>query len=215
MSIVVSGRKNHHFTIDVSEENDGANRLALLLPGVGYRLENPIFYFTRQLLLDNGYRVAGANYAYDKVEGFRDFDFDEIIDILRDDAASIAETIPQLPKHNEFLVVGKSLGTVLMGNMLMQGHLKNAQLAWLTPSSKIPQVPDGILQNAHKSFVCIGSADKGYDPPTYAEFAKAGAFLSVIDDLAHVLECDNDVPKTILGHHKMIIDMQNWLKANA
>jgi len=214
MFVPVSGRKNHQFSIDVSEDNEGADRLALLLPGVGYRLENPIFYFTRRLLLDNGYRIAGANYAYDKLEGFRDLSFEDVMGVLHDDAASIAQAMMQLPKHSELLVVGKSLGTVLMGNLLAQGHLQSALLAWLPPSSKVAQVPAGILKCAPKSFICIGDADKGYDANTYAEFATAGATLSVIDDLAHVLECDNNVPKSILGHHKMILDMQNWLSAS-
>lgn len=215
MSIALTGSKDHHFSIEVSEENAGASRMALLLPGVGYRLENPIFYFARQLLIDQGYTVAGANYAYDKVEGFRDFEFDEIMRILADDAAIIGEAIADLPDHDELLVVGKSLGTVLMANMLKQGLLLKAHLAWLTPSSKVEAVADQIMANAQKSFVCIGTADKGYDEKKYAEFAQAGATVSLVKDLAHVLECDNDVPKNILGHHQMIMDLQNWLKAIA
>lgn len=215
MSISLMGRKNHSFTIDISEENAGASRLALLLPGVGYRLENPMFFFARQLLIDHGYTIAGANYAYDKVEGFRDFGFDEIMSILADDATTIGNAIADLPKHDELLIVGKSLGTVLMGNMIEQGFLPTANLAWLTPSSKVDAVSNEILANAQRSFICIGTADKGFEEDRFAKFSQAGATICLLPDLAHVLECDNDVPKSILGHHKMIIDLQNWLKAIA
>jgi len=215
MAISIVGRENHHFTINLSEENERADRLAILLPGVGYRLTNPIFYFTQQLLLDNGYRIAGVDYAYDKLEGFRDFDFETILGILRDDAASIGEAISQLPPHNDLLLIGKSLGTVLMANLLNQKHIQSARLAWLTPSAKVTQVGNKILENAQKSFVCVGTSDKGYDAKKYAGFKLAGATVSELNDLAHVLECDNDVPKSIMGHHQMILDLQNWLKANA
>lgn len=215
MPIEILGRKQHRFSINLSDENAGASRIALLLPGVGYRLENPIFYFVRQLLIDQGYQIAAADYAYDKVEGFRDLSFEEIMDILKDDATSIGEALNQLPDHNSKLVIGKSLGTVLMADLLDQGFTSNAQLAWLTPSSKVSQVPNNIQKHAEKSFVCIGTADKGYDHEVYQTFAKAGATVTILEDLAHVLECEKDVPKSILGHHKMCTDLQNWLKANA
>ncbi len=186
-----------------------------MLPGVGYRLENPIFYFVRQLLIDHGYQIAAVDYAYDKVESFRDFSFEEIMQILDDDATSIGEALNQLPDHNSKLVVGKSLGTVLMANLLDQGFTSNAQLAWLTPSSKVPQVPNNIQKHAASSFVCIGTADKGYDKAVYQSFEKAGATVTILDDLAHVLECEDDVLKSIMGHHKMISDLQSWLKANS
>lgn len=182
---------------------------------VGYRLENPIFYFVRQLLIDHSFQIAAVDYAYDKVEGFRDFSFEEIMDILSDDATSIGEALNQLPDHNTKLVVGKSLGTVLMANLLDQGFINNAQLAWLTPSSKVAQVPNNIQKHAASSFACIGTADKGYDKNAYSGFEQAGAKVTILDDLAHVLECEDDVPKSILGHHKMISDLQIWLKAKS
>lgn len=154
MSILVNGRKKHQFSINLSEENAGASRIALLLPGVGYRLENPIFYFVRQLLIDHSFQIAAVDYAYDKVEGFRDFSFEEIMDILSDDATSIGEALNQLPDHNTKLVVGKSLGTVLMANLLDQGFINNAQLAWLTPSSKVAQVPNNIQKHA-AMLICL------------------------------------------------------------
>lgn len=214
MPIEINGRKHHNFSIKLSEENAGASHIALLLPGVGYRLENPIFYFVQQLLIDRGYQIAAVDYAYDKVEGFRDFSFEEIMEILGNDATSIGEALSQLPNHNSKLVVGKSLGTVLMANLMDQGFIKNSKLAWLTPSSKVPQVPNNIQEHAANSYVCIGTADKGYEKAVYQAFEKAGATVTILDDLAHVLECENDVPKSIQGHHKMIADLQTWLKAN-
>src|SRR5215212_6730098 len=44
---------------------DGAiNRLAILLPGFGYTLDMPLFYYAERLLLDRGWDVLHVEYAY-------------------------------------------------------------------------------------------------------------------------------------------------------
>ncbi|MGJ8529414.1 hypothetical protein [Maritalea sp.] len=213
MQIPINGRQNHEFNITLSEENKDSGKVALLLPGLGYRIENPIFYFTEKLLFDLGYQSARVNYAYDKLDGFRDLDISEIMSILADDAASIGHAVASIANHDELMFVGKSLGTIIMANLLQQTDIMPEHLAWLTPSLATPIVDQSINQQAKNSFVAIGTKDKYYDAKLLKNYADNGATLCIMDGLGHVLEAEEDVPKSIKGHHQLINGMHKWLRA--
>ncbi len=211
MQIPIIGRKNHKFNIVLSEENEHSGKIAWLMPGLGYRIENPILYFTQKLLIDLGYQIAQVNYTYDKLDGFQDLDVSKIMEILADDATSIGHAVTDFSNHDEVMFVGKSLGTIMMANLVIQNEITPDHLVWLTPAAATPDVDKCIKQQAARSFVAVGTNDKYYDHDQFKTYSNHGATLCTIEGLGHVLEAKDDVAKSIMGHHQLINDMQKWL----
>ena len=207
----LGGQVSHDIKIELSEENAQAQKLALLLPGMAYRVDHPIFYFARALLHDLGYRTASLHYAYDKIDGFRDQEFARVMETFAEDAKSIYASLSDQPSSDELVVVGKSLGTMIMAQMLANNICRDAKLAWLTPSLGVPECEQQLKKHAQQSFVAIGTADPSYNAVQLEEIEQAGATMCVLDSLAHVLESPNNVPKSILGHHQMISALSDWL----
>ena len=212
--IWINAQNDHRFAIKLSEENANSDSIALLLPGLGYRTHHPIFYFTEQLLHQKGLRTAHVNYHYDLQNGFRDLAFDDAMLHLEKDAELVAKALEQLSRHEELIFVGKSLGTVMMANLLSLGVKNVKQMLWLTPSLGLERVHEQIEQNAGQSFVAIGTNDKAYDKKLLQRFILKGAALCELEGLAHIFEAGNDVTKGILGHHQMIAELEIWLGQN-
>jgi predicted alpha/beta-hydrolase family hydrolase len=111
-----------------------SDQLAVLLPGLGYTLDMPLFYYAENLLQERGWHVLRVEYAYNTRPEFQTLPkLERDRWILADTTAAWRAGLSQRT-YERVVLIGKSLGTLAMGHLLTLADLPpNVGAVWLTP----------------------------------------------------------------------------------
>ncbi|MCR5526464.1 MAG: alpha/beta hydrolase [Lachnospiraceae bacterium] len=173
------------------------NKLAIILPGIGYHKDKPLLYYAAKLAKHSGFEIINIEY-YDlpgNIKGDA---------IKMQDAAEIAyrQTEEQLSnvdlgKYEKILFIGKSIGTVVVSRFVSE-HEINADQIWYTPLEATFDFPK------ERVIAFIGDADPWSDVNKVKDLAeKMRIPLYSYPDGNHSLET-GDVIKDI-GYLKDIM----------
>ncbi len=137
--------------------------LAILLPGLGYTCDMPLFYYTELQFLVGGYDVLRVDYDY-RSQRSRAGGLEGLAERLCADVdASILAGTSQRHYPNT-AVVGKSLGTLAMAHLAERGTLSNDWISvWLTPLIKDDDVFNALAKMTGPAAIVIGSEDHHFD----------------------------------------------------
>jgi predicted alpha/beta-hydrolase family hydrolase len=141
------------------------DHLAVLLPGFGYTLDMPLFYYAENLLQERGWDVLRVEYAYNMRPEFQTLPEQERDRwLLADTTAAWRAGLGQRT-YERVVLIGKSLGTLAMGHLLTMGDLPPAIGAvWLTPLLTKERLRQQISRYGGPSLFVIGTADPHFDP---------------------------------------------------
>jgi predicted alpha/beta-hydrolase family hydrolase len=141
------------------------DHLAVLLPGFGYTLDMPLFYYAENLLQQRGWDVLRVEYAYNTRPEFQTLPEQERDRwLLADTTAAWRAGLGQRT-YERAVLIGKSLGTLAMGHLLTMGDLPPAVGAvWLTPLLTKERLRQQISRYGGPSLFVIGTADPHFDP---------------------------------------------------
>jgi predicted alpha/beta-hydrolase family hydrolase len=110
------------------------DHLAILLPGFGYTLDMPLFYYAENLLLERGWDVLRVEYAYNTRPEFQGLTKPERDRWLLEDTTAAWRAGLGRRAYERVVLIGKSLGTLAMGHLLtMADPPLNVGAVWLTP----------------------------------------------------------------------------------
>lgn len=192
--------------------SERSRHLAILFPGFGYRNTMPVLYYCRALMLARGADVLTVDYAYDLTAEFTGAADDEKLAWIRADASAVFDAVQALGGHDRFTVIGKSAGTAAMAMTIPERDgLDRADLIWLTPGFRIPQVPAGMARCRQRSFIAIGTADPHYDEEHLDAARRRGAEVAVMPDLDHGLEKPGDVVASVTAMGEIIRRLSAWI----
>jgi predicted alpha/beta-hydrolase family hydrolase len=167
----------------------------MLLPGFGYTLDMPLFYYAENLLLERGWDVLRVEYAYSERPEFGVLPRPEQRRWLLADAEAAYRAARADRAYSQIALVGKSLGTAAMGHLLTlpEARTEGARTVWLTPMLSESRLREQIAQFADSSLFVIGTADPHYDPAILAELTAATNGEAVgIDDADHGMDIPGD-----------------------
>ena len=141
------------------------NHLAVVLPGFGYTLDMPLFYYAQNLLLERGWDVLRVEYAYNTHPEFQTLpEMERNQWLLADTTAAWRAGLGQ-QTYDRVVLIGKSLGTLAMGHLLtMADPPPNVGAVWLTPLLAEERLRQQISQYGGPSLFVIGTADPHFDP---------------------------------------------------
>ena len=168
--------------------------LAVLLPGLGYTLDMPLFYYAEDLLLARGWGVLRVEYAYNRPEYQEMPQAERARWLLADATAAYRAGLAQ-GRYESIALIGKSLGTLAMGHLLtMADQPAGAMRAvWLTPLLRNDRLCEQIRQYGGPSLFVIGTADPQYNPATLEEVrAATSGEAVVIADADHGMDVPGD-----------------------
>jgi predicted alpha/beta-hydrolase family hydrolase len=141
------------------------NHLAVLLPGFGYTLDMPLFYYAENLLLERGWDVLRVEYAYNTRPEFQTLPKPERDRWLLEDTTAAWRAGLSQRAYERVVLIGKSLGTLAMGHLLTMADPPPAVGAvWLTPLLSVERLRQQIQQYGGPSLFVIGTADPQFDP---------------------------------------------------
>ncbi|MEU3558566.1 alpha/beta hydrolase [Kitasatospora sp. NPDC006786] len=132
------------------------DRVALVLPGVGYTPARPLLHFARAVLLRHGWTVQEL--WWQLPDGFREFEPEERIAWVERQAVRAVDA-----EHGACrLVVGKSLGSFAASVAADRG----LPAAWLTPVLTVDHVVRALHRTGAPTLLVGGAADRLWSRPT-------------------------------------------------
>jgi len=154
----------------------GEPKVAVLVPGAGYKVESPLLFWPAEQLKDHGWQVHGIRWT----------DGDEPGDDPHGFAArAVEQAFAEAPRAVERLIVAKSFGTFAIP------WAEEAQVpgVWLTPVLTDEVIRRTLTDTRKRDLLIGGSKDKLW--VTDGLSATAGRFVE-IPDADHSLQVPND-----------------------
>lgn len=209
----IAGYQNRPVPNRLLRHDGESDRLAILLPGFGYTLDMPLFFYAQNLLTGAGADVLRVEYAYNQVPSFGKLPPGEAGRWLAADVgAAYQAAISQRP-YRELILVGKSLGTMAMGHLLTNPDRFAGEIraVWLTPAFRMPGLTALMARAVVPSLIIIGDADPHYDPAALAALPAAMTdHLLVIPGADHGLDLPGDVTASVAALAQAVAAMARF-----
>lgn len=170
-------------TCTIIKHEDPSEKLAIILPGLGYTVLGSLLHYPAQLAFSHGYDVLKIQYQYDPT-----LSFDDVVSSLYEDVPQVLETVLQSHSYSDYCFIGKSLGTYAMDSVLQQSDFQNAISIWLTPLLQEDPVYLSMTARSAPGISFIGSADTCYVKDRYQALNDSSIQMNLIPDANHALE---------------------------
>lgn len=193
-------------------DSDGAQRLGVLLPGLGYTCQMPLLFYPAQILRALGADLLRVEQDYSASE-FQALPQSEQQNRIQTDVLAVMATALALRHYERVSLVGKSLGTFAMGYILQAGLLPAARdLVWLTPLLRHDWLKEAICSAGDGSLFVIGTADGQYDPDILdmVMSATTGRAL-VVKDADHALQVPGDLSRSLDDLKRIVLSIEEHL----
>lgn len=201
----VTGYHDHIVPNRLRRPNGANGRLAMLLPGYGYTLDMPLFYYLENLCVDLGIDVLRVKTAYHQNLAFREASEAEQARWVASDARAAWQAGLAQGNYASAIVIGKSLGTRGMAALVAEpfGSPETVQSVWLTPLISEESVHQALRQLGSSAQVVIGDADPEYDADVLADLEASGVNVVVAPGADHGL----DVPGDALASARLLAQL--------
>ena len=193
---------------------DAATRhVAIVLPGLAYGCDLPLLYYPARLLVEMGADVLRVASTYHTDTAFRVLTQAEQAERLHADTLAACRVALDHRAYERVTLVGKSLGTVAMGQLLTtEARLAGAMAVWLTPLLRDDRLRAQVTQWGGRSLFVSGSADPHHDPAALAAVARAtGGESIVVTGADHSLEIAGNVLQSLVALREVMQAVQRFL----
>lgn len=206
----VIGSKGIEVPYTVVLTEDYTKKLAILLPGAGYTTKSPLFHFAEEIFLNNHYDVLRVNYQYTD-KAYNEFTMKELHEAIVDDVRLVINEVLKGGSYQEFYLIGKSLGTIAMGNEMKRPEFSEAKAIWVTPLLNQQDVINTMVNSENPAQCYIGDKDRYYSPGAY-ELLKTNPNLesTLLPGINHRLDCATDPLKSIDALKQIIAGIKNF-----
>lgn len=131
----------------------GSSRLVVLLPGLGYTVDAPLFHYLRKIAWHNNCDTLSIKYGFQVAQSRYDPQYQG--DITKESQQAIEVALKK--GYSELVIVGKSLGTP-MAAILANRFSQTNKLLLLTPIRDSHTIAPNI-----ETLAVIGTADPRYE----------------------------------------------------
>ena len=174
-----------------------ARTLAVVLPGLRYSCDMPLLYYPAQLLLQRGADVLQLLTDY-TVKAFQGSTPQEQSAWLSGDARAAVQTAGAQREYARLVLVGKSIGTLAMAQLIEANMGAGAATIWLTPLLHHPQVVEAASACPDPSLFVAGTADPAFDAVAMRRIQDAtGAEVLLIEGANHSMEVPGDIFRSL------------------
>lgn len=162
------------------------NKIAVILPGIGYHKDKPLLYYAAKLAQNSGYGIIQIEYRDmpQKIRGNAEMMQTAAALACRQAAEQLRDIDPSA--YDSILLIGKSIGTVAAAEYAAAQKISAKQI-WYTPLNatfSYTPVPSGSC------IAFLGEADPWSDVSKLKQDAAAQQIpLYLYPDCNHSLEC--------------------------
>ncbi|MFP7298761.1 alpha/beta family hydrolase [Neobacillus niacini] len=174
-------------------------RICIMLPGLGYTTQRPLFHYATNLLTDNGVDVLHINYHFTKNKHFANLNEAEQEQWMYNDVEAVVSEILNTSNYEQCFLLSKSIGSIPMAmEWKERNFIQNPIGIWLTPLLKEDLVFETLLKTDIPSICIIGNQDHHYIGERVSLLENNSLIrMSVIPNADHSLEVNGDVSATI------------------
>jgi dienelactone hydrolase len=209
-NLAIQGFEDQPVPNQFVRQRDETATLTVLLPGLGYTCDMPLFYYAEWIALERGWDVLRVDYDY---HGFwSDASTDERKLRLKIDVdAALIDGLRQRD-YGRVVLVGKSLGTRAMVHLLDQEPKVDVWNVWLTPLINDPEVREQIERNSGNAFVAIGTEDSAYDH-AYLQWLTDSRKVDVVvvGGADHSMDISGDIFGSIAAMGRLVSRLDGFL----
>lgn len=213
-SLPINGYRGEPVPNEFLRQQGESDHLAVLLPGMGYTCDMPLFYYAESLLLHTGADVLRVEYAYNRRPGFRELPQDEQRRwLLADATAGFRAALGQRP-YREVTLIGKSLGTLAMGHLLAEFPGRGVRAVWLTPLLREDGLREQMRLHGGPALLATGTADPFYEPLSLDEVREAiegEGQVVLIEGADHGLDIPGDPIASVKAVEQVVAALQAFL----
>jgi hypothetical protein len=197
--------------------DEATSELGILLPGLGYSCDMPLFYYAELLLHRRRADIVRAEYAYNRVAGFADLPTGERWSWITADVEAVVRTAIGQRAYDRVVVIAKSIATRALAQCLpLEPTHSQVSVVWLTPLLREDSVRDAIRSSASSSFVAIGAADPHYDAGYLDTLATSSSCAMVIvPEADHSLVVADDALASIQALERVISALGTFLDSRS
>ena len=210
-SLDVVGYKNQPVLNTFIAQPKPARHLGIVLPGYRYSPEMPPLYYAGRILLEQGADLLRIEYAYYRT-AFPNQSQDEQDKWISADVSAACEVGLSQRPYEKITLIGKSMGTVAMCQLLADPRFQKAACVWLTPLLTVDWLSARIEQFHPRSLFIIGTADRFYRPDILKHLEQVtGGQSLVLEGLNHGLEIPGDIPRSLAALGQIVQALQEFL----
>ncbi|UOK59793.1 MULTISPECIES: alpha/beta hydrolase [Metabacillus] len=188
----VIGFKDANIPFTLLSKNSNTKSLAIMLPGLGYTAQGPLFHYSTGVFLNKNADVLHINYQYNAAF-YESFTNEEIDEALKRDVRNVIDTVLSAHTYSVFYLIGKSLGTIALASELGRTAFFDAKVIWLTPLLNREDVFGSIVKSKKRGLCMIGDKDPYYKEDRFQQLKDNPILNSVlIPEANHSLELDGD-----------------------
>lgn len=198
---------------DISRPDRPGDDLTVLMPGYGYSVEMPIFYYLEQAALEAGSTVLRVLTDYSRSPGFADADDAIRARWLAHDLTVTVDAVRSRRAFGSVTLIGKSMGTLAIAGLdpaTLAGR-RSPHVVWLTPLLRDPAVLAAIRAVDRPGMVVIGTDDGHYDEALLDDLATLPHLsISVHPGADHSLDIPGDIDGSIATLRAVIADVRSF-----
>lgn len=174
-------------------------RICIMLPGLGYSTQQPLFHYATNLFADNGVDILHINYNFVKNKQFAMLSKTEQEQWMYEDVKTVVNDILKNSNYQQCFVLSKSIGTIPMAMEWMQRNfMQNPVGIWLTPLLKEDLVFKTLLNTDIPSLCVIGDQDQHYIDERISLLEKNKLISTLVFPNAnHSIEVNGNILATI------------------
>lgn len=210
--------RNEYSTIPytwIRNEKPSKN-ICIMLPGLGYSTERPIFYYATGMCLNDNVDVLHINYNFAKNEHFKKLGDVDQESWMYEDVKAVVEEVLKDTDYDQWILLSKSIGTVPMAmEWTQRNFIPNAVGIWLTPLVKVDSVYHAIKETKLPSLCVIGNQDHHFIEEQFSSLKDNDLVRTVVIPMAdHSLEVPGDISATINAARIVITSIQEFIFKN-
>lgn len=167
--------------------------LAVIYPGLHYTCDMPVLYYPSMLLAGRSADVLQMKTDYTS-SAFHSASPEEKMEWMSVDGLAGLRAGREQRDYKHLILIGKSIGTLVLASLISQDLPTNTQIIWLTPLLRRPELVKFAQRSSYASLYLLGSSDPNYDPTALKRIQGAtGASIRVFDGANHSLEIPGQI----------------------
>ena len=194
----------NNFSINVPNtffrQETETNHLTMIFPGLNYSCDMPLLYYSAKIMLEAGADVIQVKYDYTQTRsGGSASTLTERFGSLAEDVIKITRIALDQREYKHLTVIGKSLGTLAIPNLLQADPSLHPQTCiYLTPILQELVPVHDLIQTCPRNLFVIGTNDRYYDADLIYSFrtSQPDNFM-IIEVVNHSLEFPGDVVRSL------------------
>ena len=211
-SLDVVGYKSQPVDNSFISQPNPTRHLGIILPGYSYSPDMAPLHYASLILLEGGADLLQIEYTYYRTD-FQEQPQSEKVKWLASDVLAACEAALSQRSYEKITLIGKSLGTIAMAQLLADTRFQSARCVWMTPLLNLDWLCSRIEQTRPPSLFIIGTDDRHYQPEVLKrlEHSTGGRSL-VLEGANHGLEILGDIAKSLVMLNQIVQALQEFLK---